>query len=57
MADKPMLLREIIHHDSPGGDSVMQKINLAIPDASTIVSVVHERDELGHLNVYVYYRA
>jgi hypothetical protein len=38
-------------------DHVCAKINAAIPDATAIVSVVHERDEYGHLLVTVYYRA
>jgi len=54
MADAPMLLRTIIHRDSPGGDDLLAKINYAIPDASKIVSVVHEY-VLGHLEVHVYY--
>lgn len=54
MADKPILLSEIFVKRYPN-DSICAKINAAIPDASVIVSVVHEKDPMGNLLVTVYY--
>lgn len=49
--DPPMILSS-----SFSGMGICQQINSKIPDASVIVSVVHERDEIGTLIVTVYYR-
>jgi hypothetical protein len=55
VADKPMLLSStFVQYRAT--DSLCKQINAAIPDATVIVSVVHERDELGRLLATVYYR-
>lgn len=55
MKDKPMILSQTFAQ-TYANDSIPKKINTAIPDARAIVSVVHERDEVGNLLVTVYYR-
>lgn len=51
---KPMLLSRSYSQSYPN-DSVCAKINGDISDVRKIVSVVHERDNIGNLIVTVYY--
>lgn len=55
MKDKPMILSITVVQNFPN-DSICRKINTAIPDASVIVSIVHDRQEDGTLWATVYYR-